>query len=165
MNLISLLQQEMEQEAVTTRKMLNRVPDEKFNWQPHPKSMILKRLASHVAEFPGWVNMAITTNGLDFQENPNDPPDVKNTDELMEFFETTLQKGREALAQADINTFSDKWILRNGNQIYSADTKYQVIRMIHSQIIHHRAQLGVYLRLLNIPIPGSYGPSADDMNF
>lgn len=165
MNIISLLKQEMEQEAITTKKMLSRVPDDKFNWQPHSKSMTLKRLASHVAEFPEWVNMAITTDGLDFQENPYIPKDVKDSEELIDFFENSLQKGREALANADINTFTDKWVLKNGNQIYSTDTKYEVIRMIHSQIIHHRAQLGVYLRLLNIPIPGSYGPSADDMSF
>ena len=163
MELISLLQKEMELEAVTTRKMLSRIPTEKFNWQPHPKSMTLKKLASHVAEFPEWVNMVITTEGLDFLENPYTPRELKDAEELIVFFETSLEKGREALASADVSTFDDPWILSNGSQVYSSDTKYEVIRMVHSQIIHHRAQLGVYLRLLDIPIPGSYGPSADDM--
>ncbi len=165
MELIPLLQKEMDQEAVTTRKMLSRVPTDKLEWQPHPKSMTLKRLAAHVAELPGWVAMVLETNELDFQSNPYEPKEVQNTDEILEYFEVSLKTGREALAAADINKFGDEWVLRSGDQIYSRDTKYEVIRMSYSQIIHHRAQLGVYLRLLDIPIPGSYGPSADDVAF
>lgn len=165
MDLIKLLQKELEQEATTTRKMLSLVPAEKFDWQPHPKSMTLKKLASHIAELPGWIEMAITTDELDFENNPYVPHDVKTNDELIAFFEECLKKGREALANADVNTFSKEWVLRSGDQIYSKETKYDVIRMSYSQVIHHRAQLGVCLRLLDIPLPGSYGPSADDMTF
>lgn len=165
MELIKLLQKEMEQEAVTTRKMLSRVPADKFDWQPHPKSMSLKRLASHVAELPGWVEMVIDTDELDFENNPYTPRDVSSTEDLLAFFEETLKKGKDALNRADLKYFTKEWVLRSGDQIYSTDTKYEVIRMSYSQIIHHRAQLGVYLRLLNIPIPGSYGPSADDVSF
>lgn len=165
MELIKLLQKEMQQEAATTRKMLGRVPAEKFDWQPHPKSMTMKRLASHIAELPGWVEMAITTDGLDFQNNPYVPKDVATTEELLEFFEESLQKGKLALADANESNFGKEWVLRNGDEVYSRDTKYDVMRMAYSQIIHHRAQLGVYLRLLDIPLPGSYGPSADDMRF
>lgn len=165
MELITLLQKELEQEAVTTRKMLSRVPVDKFDWQPHPKSMSLKRLASHVAELPGWVEMVIDTDELDFENNPYKPYDVTTAEDLLAYFEESLKKGREALARADVKNFTKKWVLRSGDQIYSTDTKYEVIRMSYSQIIHHRAQLGVYLRLLNIPIPGSYGPSADDLSF
>lgn len=165
MEIITLLQKELEQEAVTTRKMLSRVPVDKFDWQPHPKSMSLKRLASHVAELPGWVEMVIDTDELDFENNPYKPYDVTTTEDLLTYFEESLKKGREALARADVKNFTKKWVLRSGDQIYSTDTKYEVIRMSYSQIIHHRAQLGVYLRLLNIPIPGSYGPSADDLSF
>lgn len=165
MELIKLLQKEMQQEAATTRKMLSRVPADKFDWQPHPKSMSMKRLASHIAELPGWVEMAIHTDELDFQDNPYIPKDVISTEELLNFFEESLQKGKEALANAAAVDFTKEWVLRNGDEVYSRDTKYDVIRMAYSQIIHHRAQLGVYLRLLDIPIPGSYGPSADDMKF
>lgn len=165
MELITLLQKELEQEAITTRKMLSRVPVDKFDWQPHPKSMILKRLASHVAELPGWVEMVIDTDELDFENNPYKPYEITSTEELLAYFEESLKKGREALARADVKNFTKEWVLRSGDQIYSTDTKYEVIRMSYSQIIHHRAQLGVYLRLLNIPIPGSYGPSADDVSF
>lgn len=163
--LIPVLQKELENEAKTTRKMLARVPPEKFDWQPHPKSMTLKRLAAHVAELPGWIALAIQTDGLDFENNPYQPKDVKSTGELLDFFEQSLQTGREALANANMETLTKEWILRSGDTIHSRDTKYDVIRMALSQIIHHRAQLGVYLRLLDVPIPGSYGPSADDMAF
>ena len=162
LEIIPLLQQELEFEATTTRKMLERVPADKFDWQPHPKSMTLKRLATHVAELPGWIDMAIN---IDFQNNPYIPKDVTTTDELVAFFEESLEKGRRALANADVNTFTKEWVLRNGDQVYSREPKYDVIRMSNSQIIHHRAQLGVYLRLLNVPIPGRYGPSADDVTF
>lgn len=165
LELIPLLQKEMEQEAVTTKKMLSRVPADKFDWQPHPKSMTLRRLAAHVAELPGWVAMALETDELDFQNNPYEPKEIRNTQELMDYFETSLKNGREALANANVESFTEEWVLRSGDQIYSRDTKYEVIRMSYSQVIHHRAQLGVYLRLLDIPIPGSYGPSADDMSF
>lgn len=165
LELLPLLQKEMEQEAATTRKMLNRVPADKFDWQPHPKSMTLRRLAAHVAELPGWVAMALETDELDFQNNPYEPKEVQTAAELMDYFETSYKKGREALANANVESFTEEWVLRSGDQIYSRDTKYEVIRMSYAQVIHHRAQLGVYLRLLDIPIPGSYGPSADDMTF
>jgi uncharacterized damage-inducible protein DinB len=165
LNLIVLLQKELEQEAETTRKMLSRVPAEKFDWQPHPKSMNLKMLAAHVAELPGWIYLTLTTTELDFENNSYRPKGVKNTEELLDFFETSLQTGRDALATADIASFTDEWVLRSGSKIHSRRTKYDVIRMSLSQIIHHRAQLGVYLRLLDISIPGSYGPSADEAAF
>ena len=165
MELIPLLQKEMEQEASTTRKMLSRVPSDKLDWQPHPKSMPLGKLAAHVAELPGWVAMVLATDELDFQNNPYVPEPVKSTEDILAYFEKSLKIGREALDNADINQFADEWVLRSGDQIYSRDTKYEVIRMSYCQIVHHRAQLGVYLRLLDIPIPGSYGPSADDVSF
>jgi uncharacterized damage-inducible protein DinB len=165
LEIISLLQQELENETATTRKMLAIVPAEKFDWQPHPKSMTLKRLSTHVAELPGWVDMAINTDELDFQNNPYIPADVKSTGELLDFFDACVKKGRKALEQVKEEDLTKEWVLRNGDQVYSRETKYEVIRMAHSQIIHHRAQLGVFLRLLNVSIPGSYGPSADDMTF
>lgn len=165
MEIIKLLQKEMEQEAATTLKMLERVPDDKYDWQPHPKSMTLRRLAAHVAELPGWVAMSIDTDELDFANNPYEPKDIKNNGDLMAYYEESLKNGREALKRAKVEDLSKEWVLRNGDQVYSRDSKYDVIRMAHSQVIHHRAQLGVYLRLLDIPLPGSYGPSADDMAF
>ncbi|MGN6166359.1 MAG: DinB family protein [Flavisolibacter sp.] len=165
MNIIQLLSQELEKEAVTTRKMLERVPSDKFDWKPHEKSMTLKRLSTHVAELPGWISMALTTDELDFANNPYQPVEINNTKELLAYFERSLEDGKKSLASATETDLLPNWTLRNGDQVYSVSTKYEVIRMSLGQMIHHRAQLGVYLRLLNIPIPGSYGPSADEMNF
>ena len=83
----------------------------------------------------------------------------------MNYFEKTLADGRAHLESAKEEQLSESWTLRNGNEVYSTSPKSEVLRMSYSQIIHHRAQLGVYLRLLDVPIPGSYGPSADDMSF
>jgi len=165
MTIIELFTKEFEQEALTTRKMLERVPTEHLGWQPHQKSMTMENLAVHIAELPSWVTMALTTEGLDFAVNPYKPVPVKNTNELLEVYERSLESGRSSLAQATEEQLWGLWTLRNGDQVYLTNTKYEVMRMSLSQIIHHRAQLGVYLRLLDIPIPGSYGPSADEVSF
>ncbi len=163
--MIQILLKEMQQEAKTTRKMLERVPEEKYNWQPHPKSMTLKRLATHVAELPSWVSMALTTSELDFANNGYKPVDIKNNKELMQYFERSLAEGKAELEKADEKQLDELWTMREGETIYSTSTRLEVIRTAYCQIVHHRAQLGVYLRLLDIPIPGSYGPSADDPGF
>lgn len=150
---------------MTTRKMLERVPTDKLDWQPHQKSMTIQRLASHVAELPTWITMTLNTDELDFAKSEYKPRFVKNTADLVDFFERCLEEGRQALLSGREEDLDKTWVLRNGDQVYSTSTKAEVIRMALSQIIHHRAQLGVYLRLLNIPIPGSYGPSADDAGF
>lgn len=165
MDIIKMFLEEFEQEAQTTRKMLTIVPTEKFDWQPHPKSMTVKALASHIAELPTWITYAVTTDELDFGVEPYTPKDLKTNTELMAFFEASLEDGRSHLAAAKEEILPEPWVLRNGEQIYSTFTKGNLIRHTLSQIIHHRAQLGVFLRLLDIPIPGSYGPSADDTNF
>jgi len=145
--------------------MLQRVPTDKFAWQPHEKSMTIKRLATHIAELPTWITMAIKTDELDFADNPYQPTDVNTTEELLAYFESSLADGRSELKEENESLLDKDWTLRNGQQIYSVEPKADVIRMSINQIIHHRAQLGVFLRLLNIPIPGSFGPSADEMDF
>ena len=162
MNRINMYLEELEKEALTTRKMLERVPTEKFDWQLHPKSMSIKRLATHIAELPTWVTMALNTDELDFENNPYIPEDVNTKEELLAYFERSLNDGRTELKPENEAKLDNLWVLRKGNQIYSKDSKASIIRMSLSQIIHHRAQLGVCLRMLNIPIPGSYGPSADE---
>lgn len=160
-----LLAKELKQEGHTTRKMLSIIPNEKFGWKPHEKSMAIKSLATHIADLPSWAEMVLRTNELDFENNTHQIDDVNNTVDLVDFFDRSVDKSIKALENASLETLDEMWILRSGNQIYSEDTKYEVIRMSIAQQIHHRAQLGVYLRLLNIPIPGSYGPSADDQTF
>jgi uncharacterized damage-inducible protein DinB len=164
-NIISLFLKEMEQEAKTTRKMLARVPDDKYDWKPHEKSMTLQRLATHIAELPAWASMAVNTDELNFERNSYVPKVVKNNAELLDLLEKSLANGKAGLKKANDEILSKTWVMRSGDKIFSKSTKGEVIRMAYSQIVHHRAQLGVYLRLLNIPIPGSYGPSADDQSF
>lgn len=160
---IEAFQNELEAEAKTTRTMLERVPDDKLDWQPHPKSMTLQRLASHVAELPGWIDMAVRTDALDFQQQgAYEPVFPDNNADLLAYFEKSLAAGRKALTELNPNDLPKKWTLRNGDEVLSDSTKQDTIHMALCQTIHHRAQLGVYLRLLDIPIPGSYGPSADE---
>lgn len=161
MSFIQMFLREMEMESVTTRKMLAIVPEEQFGWKPHPKNMSLLELARHVAELPTWVTLTINTSELDFATSPYNPLPMSGSRELTDYFEKCLTEGQESLRNATEGQLNDNWVLRNGETIYSSSSKFDVIRMTLSQIIHHRAQLGVYLRLLNIPIPGSYGPSAD----
>ena len=142
-----MLLKEMDREALTTRKMLERVPSEKFDWQPHRKSMTLQRLATHVAELPTWVEMAILTDELDFAKNAYEPEVVADSAGLMDYFERSLARGRETLLKANEELLTQEWTLRNGNQVYEVSSKGEIIRMAYSQIIHHRAQLGVFLRL------------------
>lgn len=160
-----MLLKELEQEATTTRKMLERIPDDKYSWKPHEKSMTVKALATHIAELPSWISMVLTTTELDFAKTPYSPHDINKTSDLMEFFEKQLADGKAHLSKATDDQLEPEWVLRNGDDIYSRSSKGEMIRITYSQIVHHRAQMGVYLRLLNIPIPGSYGPSADEMNF
>jgi uncharacterized damage-inducible protein DinB len=165
MSTIKPLLKELDQEAQTTRRMLERVPTAYFSWRPHPKSMTIKQLATHIAELPSWVTMAVTTDELDFAANPYQPVEVSNTDELLNYFESTLEDGRAQLAGTPEEILDEKWVLRNGDVIYHVATKGEIIRVAYCQIVHHRAQLGVFLRLLDIPIPGCYGPSADEHEF
>ena len=162
MSQIPSLLQEMNQEAETTRKMLSRIPDDKYDWKPHERSMTIRQLATHIAELPTWVSITLNTSELDFAKEPYNPPPINSTKELLELFEKSLEDGKTRLSKATDEELIPNWTMRNGEEIYSVSSKREVIRMSYSQIVHHRAQMGVYLRLLNIPIPGSYGPSADE---
>jgi uncharacterized damage-inducible protein DinB len=162
MTITTVLLKELKDESATTRKMLGRVPADKYDWRPHPKSMTIRQLASHIADIPGWVSLAINTDELDFAKA--DAPAVINTnEELMASFEHNVSEAISDLGKADPAIMDAIWTMRNGDQVYMAQTKAETIRHSLSQTIHHRAQLGVFLRLLDIPIPGSYGPSADEM--
>ena len=165
MSMINTFRKELDRESVITRKMLERIPDDKYDWKPHPKSMTVRQLSSHIAELPTWITMALTTDELDFAATPYEPATINDTKSLMALFETSLQNGYTELKEENTAKLEEPWTLRNGEEIYDVSPKGDVIRMSLNQITHHRAQLGVFLRLLDVPIPGSYGPSADDMNF
>lgn len=164
MEIIPLLLKEIEEEAAITRKMLQIVPFEKFDWSPHAKSMKMGVLCIHIAELPGWVKMGLETTGLDFATMDYTPTIVNSIEELMALFEKSFSDGKSALSAAKEEDLLPTWTMRSGEKVLQVFTKYEVIRHAFAQTIHHRAQLGVFLRLLDIPIPGSYGPSADTMS-
>ena len=163
--LIPIFLKEIAQEAQITRKMLALIPEDKYNWKPHEKSMSLIQLATHIAEIPAWAAMAIETDGVDFAAQPYEPTVIHNNKELLELLEKSIHKAETVLRRTPEEALEGSWVLRSGDHIHSAFTKEETIRHSLNQTTHHRAQLGVYLRLLNIPIPGSYGPSADNPDF
>ena len=160
--IVSFFENQVKSEAEITRKFLNIVPEDRYDWKPHPKSMSVRQLAIHIAELPGWVPMGIKTDVLDFAAESYKPSPVKNNRDLLAVFEENQKQALDSLSKTTDEFLQNNWTMRNGDQIYFTITKQEVIRMAMSQTIHHRAQLGVFLRLLDIPIPGSYGPSADE---
>jgi uncharacterized damage-inducible protein DinB len=155
--------QELEQESVGTRKMLVLVPADKPDWKPHEKSMTLKDLATHLAYLPNMIDWVLTSNETDFGTMPYKPDSPNGGEELVVQYDKNVAIAKQLL-QNNIDDVLDKnWILRSGVVTYLNLTKLEALRHAYSQMVHHRAQLGLYLRLLSIPIPGVYGPSADEM--
>lgn len=154
---------ELEQEAKSTRKMLERVPAEKLDWKPHEKSMSLMQLAVHVAEIPSWTGPSVNAPELDFATFEYNPPTVTSADELVAMFDKNVADALGVLRGAEDATFGESWTMRNGETVYFTMPKAAVMRgFVMSHFIHHRGQLSVYLRLLDVPIPSIYGPSADE---
>jgi uncharacterized damage-inducible protein DinB len=114
MSVIQTLLKEMDHEAKTTRKMLERVPDDKYSWKPHQKSMTVQRLATHIAELPTWVSMVLTTSELDFAANPYEAKNVNKTSDLLKYFEESLAEGRAHLVKATEKDLEPNWTMRNG---------------------------------------------------
>lgn len=157
---------EFEREAALTRKTLERIPDDKFEWNPHTKSFSLGSLASHTAEIPTWIVSAIKQDELDFSKTAYEPKKEKTKDEILKNFDENVKNAVDALKSADDENLNGMWKLRNGETVFFEMPRAQVIRgMVLNHTIHHRAQLGVYLRLLDIPVPAIYGPSADENPF
>jgi uncharacterized damage-inducible protein DinB len=157
MTFIDYFKQQFIQEGTTTRKMLSRVPANQFSYQPHPKSMDMKRLATHIADLPGWIHMTFTTDEIDFAK-PYEQPVINTHEDLMNYFEKRYQEGLSTLVPENEKVLDKPWTLRNGDTIYSSDPKIEIIRMSLSQQIHHRAQLGVYLRTTECGDPGELWP-------
>lgn len=165
MDIIKLLQSELTQEAATTRKFLALVPFDKPDFAPHEKSMKMMDLVTHIADLMSWPKLGVTTGELDFATAPYQPVKVADNDQLIAILDKGLEESLASLSEVEEAFLEKPWVLRTGEQIHAEMTKYGLIRVSLNQITHHRAQLGVYLRLLNIPVPSSYGPSADEQNF
>lgn len=153
---------EFEHEMENTRKTLERVPEDKFDWKPDPKSMSLGRLASHVAEMVGWGAMTLQTDSLDL--GPDMKPFVATSrKELLEQFDKNVAGARAAFQSTSDADMMKTWTLSMGGNPFLSMPKVAVVRgMVMNHIIHHRAQLTVYFRLNGVPVPALYGPSADE---
>lgn len=161
--MISALTGEFKQELANTRKLLERLPQEHYSWKPHEKSMTLLRLALHIAEMTRWATFTVQQTELDFSKDYPKSPEIKTTSDLLSFFDQLKNEAITALENTREETLGENWTLRNGEHIYFTMPKAVVLRsMVFNHIIHHRGQLTVYLRMLNVPIPGLYGPSADE---
>lgn len=155
---------ELQHEAASTRKMLERLPFDKSDWKPHARSMALLPLATHVTELAGWVSVTINTPQLDFANFEYKPFAAQSTEDLLRYHDETVAKAIEDLKGASDETMMQPWTLRNGEHVILTMPRIAVIRSFAiSHLIHHRGQLSVYLRMLDVPVPGMYGPSADEM--
>jgi len=160
---------EFDHEMATTRKALERVPEDKFGWAPHPKSMKMGDLAIHLALMPSWVKETLEREALDVAPGGKqmEMPQARNRQELLALFDTNVAAGRAALARAtDDAQWMKPWALQaNGQTLFSMPRVAVVRTFVLNHSIHHRAQLGVYLRLNDVPVPSTYGPSADEKTF
>lgn len=163
MSLCETLAAELRQEARTTRRILERVPEESFGWKPHEKSMTLGRLAAHVAELPELIIPALTQDEFDFASGDFRPFEATTTAELLEKFDRTIDAAAELLHGQPDERMGEKWRLRSGEQVFFEMPRAAVVRFVGlNHVVHHRGQLSVYLRLLDVPLPSIYGPSADE---
>jgi uncharacterized damage-inducible protein DinB len=153
---------DLEQELATTRRVLERVPDEHLDWKPHEKSFTLGGLAAHLANLLNWTTTVLTQDELDLatqgrQELP------KTRDDILSLFDGAAARLGPAMAAATDETLNGTWTLRKGEYVVMQMPRASVIRTVAlNHMVHHRAQLGVYMRLLDIPVPAMYGPSADE---
>ncbi len=162
MTLSQTLLAELERESKTTRSILEKVPTEHLDYKPHEKSYKMGALAGHISEIPSWLDLMLNADELDFATMNYTPPVIKVNADIMKLFEENLAKGKAELEKATDEKFNGTWRMRHGEKIFFELPKTEVVRTwVFSHIVHHRAQLGVYLRLLNIPLPSSYGPTAD----
>ena len=157
---------EFDQEMQSTRKALERVPEEKWNWKPHDKSGTVGWLAGHVATLPGWITMTINTEELDYApvDGPSyQLPKIENRKDLLAVFDKESSEARAALAAISDAEMMKEWkLFAGGKEIFTMPRVACIRGMVMNHLIHHRAQLCVYFRLLDVAVPGMYGPSADE---
>jgi uncharacterized damage-inducible protein DinB len=152
---------EFDHEMANTRKLLECVPQDKFDWKPHAKSMSLGRLATHVAELVEWGALVVNQDKLELGTGAQ-PPAPSTTDGLISMLDKNVESSRTAIAGASDQHLAKNWdFLYGGHPIFSMPRMVVLRSVVMNHVIHHRGQLSVYLRLLDVPIPGMYGPSAD----
>jgi uncharacterized damage-inducible protein DinB len=164
MPIIDSILMELDQEAATTRRVLERVPERSLTWKPHAKSMSLGQLALHVATTPGGVAEIVSKDTFEIRDFSQEP--AKSTSELLTAFEGAIGQAKQILSKMDDAAVMAPWTLKRGSHTIFSMPRINVIRMILlNHWYHHRGQLSVYLRLLDVPVPSIYGPSADENPF
>jgi uncharacterized damage-inducible protein DinB len=166
MSYAATLLPEFDHEMANTRKVLERIPNDKFDWRPHPKSNTIGWNANHIADLPGWSVFIATEPGYEFAPvggAPYQMPTLKSSDEIVATFDHNVAAARAATSQLKDESLNDGWTLRGGDRIVFTMPRVAVLRsFLMNHIIHHRAILSVYLRLNDIPVPALYGPSGDE---
>jgi uncharacterized damage-inducible protein DinB len=157
---------EFEHEMETTRKTLERVPEDKTTWKPHNTSMPMGRLAGHIAEMAGFAAQTFEGDSFDFAPpggQPSQPTQMTSRKQLLEIFDTNVAKAKAAIGKASDEDMQKTWTLLNGGKTFLAMPRIALLRgMILNHVIHHRGQLSVYLRMNQVPVPSIYGPSGDE---
>jgi uncharacterized damage-inducible protein DinB len=160
MTIVDTIRADFEEEMPATRKVIERVPGDRGEWRPHPKSFPMGHLAQLVSWMPGWVTSIATHPKLDLMASPR--YSFETTDTLLETFDRNVREARAALLTLDDGKLDRSWSLVAGDKTLITNTVGATLRQTIRHLVHHRAQLTVYLRLLDIPVPATYGPSADD---
>lgn len=165
MTLSEMLLPEFDREMASTRKTLERVPADKLDWQPHAKSTTMRELATHLSNIPTWASYGVTRDSLDIapQGNPLRAAPIASAQEAVALFDKNVATARAAVAGASDELLAQPWtLLRDGQTIFTMPKMAVLRNFVLNHMIHHRAQLGVYLRLNDVPVPSIYGPSADE---
>lgn len=153
---------EFDREMKVTRAVLERLPADRMDWSPHAKSMSLQKLASHVATMPDWILLTLQADGLDFAD-AKPPPNYTNKTQMLEGFDRTVAQARAALVALRDEQWQTPWTVRQGPQVLHSTSRYKIYRIWDlNHLIHHRGQLNLYLRLLDVPVATIYFNSSDE---
>jgi uncharacterized damage-inducible protein DinB len=158
-----LLLPEFDEELRKTRTVIERIPEDKLDFKPHEKSMSLARLAAHTAQMPGFLALILSTPELDFATSGIKPLVMQSRAQLLAAFDQLSAQGHDLLSETTDRSMHESWKLSSNNHVLYAGSRYNAVRsLFFNHLIHHRAQLGVYLRLNDLPVPATYGPSSDE---
>jgi len=163
MSIAETLLPEFDQEMKTTRRLIERVPSEKAKWKPHPKSFPLGHLTQLVVMMPSWITNAVQETSLDLSKYPGYT--YETTEDLVRTFDKNVREARAALAKTSDKDFTVNWSLKHGDNVFFTAPRATIVRQTINHFVHHRGQLTVYLRLIDVPIPSIYGPTADERTF
>jgi len=159
------LMEELKREAGVTRKVLERIPPDRFDWRPHEKSWAFGQLGSHITSLYYWLTEVLSTTGVDLEGDRSESFEAADVGQLLERFDSLVEKSSSVLEQQSEESFSDIWTLRSGEHVIFELPRSAALRFfVFNHLVHHRGQLTMYLRLCDVPLPAVYGPSADEQS-